>query len=124
MLKLSNVHSDSRGSIDVLVGEELTTIPEITIFHTKAGRARGGCIHPESREHLVVIEGEIIYFTDLLQKRLVPGESLTIEPNIPHYFLSITDSVVAEWGPQISEKQDKHEEFRAIVLAINSKGQK
>ena len=124
-MQLNKVHSDSRGSIDVLVGEELTTCPEVTIFKTKGGMARGGCWHEHSTEHLCVIEGHILYvYKDskgLLQsKNLYTGNSFTIPPATAHYFVSITDSIVIEFGPQLSEKQAKHEEFRKVVDKINA----
>lgn len=126
-MQLNNIHSDNRGTIDALVGSELVTCPEVTIFRTRKGHARGGCIHPESVEHLCVIEGFIIYVYEnadgIQYKNLYAGNSFTISPNIPHYFISITDSIVAEWGPQISEKQGKHEGFRKIVMEINSRVQ-
>ena len=124
-MQLNNIHSDNRGSIDALVGTELTTCPEVTVFRTKQGYARGGCIHPESWEHLVVVEGTIIYIykvgDSIFSKNLKAGESFSIAPNVPHYFTSITDSIVMEWGPKITEKQGKHEEFRKIVMGINSR---
>jgi mannose-6-phosphate isomerase-like protein (cupin superfamily) len=125
-MELTNINEDSRGFIKTLVGD-LSFVPEITIFKTKAGMARGGCIHPNSQEHLVVVEGTINYIyrmidSTLQYKVLTVGESITIVPNVPHYFISITDSIVLEWGPKIEEKQDKYEEFRKIVLGINSIG--
>lgn len=121
-MKLVDINEDKRGFIKALV-EDLQTIPEITVFKTKAGLARGGCIHPTSWEHLCVAEGSITYvYQDargIQSKNLHAGQSITIPPNVPHYFRSITDSVVLEWGPSIAEKQGKHEEFRKIVLGIN-----
>jgi len=123
-MELNSIHNDNRGSINVLVGD-LTTVPEVTIFRTKAGYARGGCIHMKSREHLVVIEGMIEYFhTDQwggsLKRIFLSGNSITIQPAIPHYYVSKTDSIVMEWGPLLEEKKGKHEAFRAIVDAINT----
>lgn len=120
-MKLDNIHEDDRGFIKALTGD-LKTFPEIAIMKTNAGFARGGCIHHKSKEHLCVIEGTIkyVYGNDEKHVMLSPGQTITIEPSTPHFFLSITDSIVAEWGPQLEEKQDKHEAFRKIVMEINN----
>ena len=120
-MELTNINEDSRGFIKTLVGD-LQTAPEVTIFKTRAGMARGGCIHSRSVEHLVVIEGIITYICgeEHLAKTLEAGQSVTIGANIPHYYISMTDSIVMEWGPQIDEKQAKHDRFRKIVLDINT----
>lgn len=122
-MELTAVNEDARGFIKILTGD-LKSTPEVTIFKTASGMARGGCIHPISKEHLVVIEGTINYIYGKPQgiqyKILTAGESITIGPDVPHYFVSITDSVVLEWGPPIEEKQERYEEFRKIVMGINS----
>ena len=121
-MELTTIHSDNRGSISALVGD-LTTVPEVTIFKTKAGYARGGCIHEKSGEALCVIEGMIKYVwgNDKEEITMTPGRAIVIEPNTPHYYLSVTDSIVMEWGPTLEEKKGKHLEFRAIVDEINKK---
>lgn len=115
-----NIHEDARGFIKAITGG-FETCPELTIMKTNAGFARGGCIHPESKEHLVVIEGVIkyVYGEDQKHKMLQAGQGITIDKNIPHFFLSITDSIVAEWGPQIEEKQGKYQPMRDLVNSIN-----
>lgn len=120
-MKLTDINTDSRGFIKTLVGD-LESTPEVTVFKTRAGMARGGCIHSKSAEHLVVIEGIITYICgeEHLSRTLTAGQSITIEAGIPHYYISMTNSVVMEWGPQLDEKQEKHERFRKIVLDINS----
>ncbi len=126
-MKLDIIHTDSRGSINCLTGEELTSCPEITIFHTKKGHARGGCIHYKSQEMLVVIEGTIEYYCmtsdngelSEFKAELTKGQTIIIEANIPHYFIALTDCVVAEWGPQLDEKKAKDEYYRTIVDSIN-----
>lgn len=120
-MKIDDIHADDRGFIKSITGE-LTSCPEVAIMKTNAGFARGGCIHPKSKEHLVVIEGVIkyVYGEDKKHVMLSAGQGITIEPNTPHFFLSLTDSIVAEWGPEIAEKQGKHKEFRKQVMEINN----
>ena len=118
------IHSDARGSISSLTGPELTMCPEVTIFHTKKGFARGGCLHKHSIEYLVVIEGIIVYtYLDhngmMQNKMLCKGDNFILPPDTPHYFVANTDCIVAEWGPTLEEKVGKHEGFRNIVNEIN-----
>jgi len=120
-MKLTKIFKDFRGEIFSLTENPLT-VPEVSIMTCKAGLARGGCVHHKSKEHLCVIEGVIqyVYGEDKKHVMLHAGQSITIEPNTPHFFLSITDSIVSEWGPQLEEKQEKYEPFRKIVMEINN----
>jgi mannose-6-phosphate isomerase-like protein (cupin superfamily) len=130
MLQLNKIHSDARGSINSLLGD-LLQYPEVAIFETKKGYARGGCIHSQSCEHICVLSGEIHFIYEqyngptlqpiLKEVKLLAGQSLTIPPMTPHYFLAKSDSIVMEWGPQMEEKNERHLAFRKIVDAINSK---
>lgn len=117
-MKLNKIHADKRGEIYTITGEILKN-PEITMLYTKAGISRGGCIHPQSIETLIVIEGEIEYVWGEHKEIMKSGDSITIPNNTPHYLTSITDSVVIEFGPSIEEKQIKHEEFRKKVEELN-----
>ena len=132
-MKLDHIFTDRRGSIHAVTGEPLN-VPEVSFLETKAGLMRGGCIHSENCEHLTVIEGEIIYYWRGHSNRdwqvwnneygcfgltLKRGESITIDRNVPHFMLSVTDSVIIEWGCTEEEKKAKHEYFREIVLKHN-----
>jgi quercetin dioxygenase-like cupin family protein len=70
-----------------------------------------------------VLTGEIEFIYGVEENSIVlsAGESFTISPNTPHYFISNLDSVVMEWGPQMDEKNQRHLQFRAKVDAINQK---
>jgi len=114
---LEKIHSDKRGSISIMTG--LQSYPEVTVFKTKAGHARGGCIHRLSKEFVCVIEGIISYTTPDNVVVLKAGESYAIEKETPHYFKSVTDSVVLEWGATVEEKKEKDPIFRVIVDNIN-----
>lgn len=116
-MKLDKIHEDKRGSISILT--EGMIWPEVTIFITNAKKARGGCIHKRSDEYSTVIEGDVIYYIGDTVIALSQGQSIMIPKNTPHYFLSLTYSVVLEWGAQPDEKKDKHKKFRAIVERIN-----
>lgn len=120
MLNLKEIHKDNRGEIHILEGD-LKENKEITIFLTKSGFARGGCIHKINDELNVVLEGEIRYFVgekEIIMKR---GDSVVIPRETPHYFISLTDSLVIEWGCLPEEKIEKYEPFRNIVNSINKK---
>ena len=121
-MKIEKVHSDHRGETHSLT-TPLLNVEEVSFFFTKSGINRGGCIHKFSKEHLCVIMGEIKYvFGDDTQIRyLQAGESITIDANVPHYFLSLEDSIVCEWGAPMSEKKEHHPKFRALVNELNSK---
>lgn len=139
-MKFDIIHQDNRGFIGALT-EDLTTYPECAILKTVSGVMRGGCIHRINTEHLCVIEGEIMYVyggdinnsnaaevnVDEVGNFVVAmrvGDSISILPNTPHYFYSVTDSLVAEWGCQIKEKKEKHEAFRKIVMEFNKQNEK
>ena len=117
-MKLTELHSDNRGQIFLLT-EDLQH-PEFTIFTTKAGLARGGCIHNKSTEYVCVIAGEIEYTLPDKTIYMTTGDTLTIPPATQHYFISRTDSVVAEWGATSEEKKEKYPQYRAIVEKINN----
>jgi hypothetical protein len=122
-MKLSLIQEDKRGSIEILEG--LQKYPEVTVFTTKAGYARGGCIHNINEEFVVVIEGSIEYVcytpTGMSRTKMFTGDSIRIPKSTPHYFISWTPSIVMEWGCSIEEKKEKHKDFRAIVDEINLK---
>jgi len=119
-MKLELIHEDNRGSINIIKGDELT-YPEITVFKTKQGYARGGCIHRKSEEYATVIEGRITYVTPKGYFHLYAGDNFIIPKGTPHYFLSNTDSIVLEWGATEEEKKEKHLHYREIVDEINSR---
>jgi len=116
-MDMQKIHEDERGSIHVITGFEDT--PEVTLFYTKEGYARGGCIHKDSDEHCVVIEGLILYRIGNALHRLHVGQTICIPKGTPHYFIAKSNCVVEEWGATVAEKKDKHPEFRAIVDGFN-----
>ncbi len=116
-MELEKLHEDNRGSISLLTGD--MKWDEVTIFHTEAEYARGGCIHRNSDEYTCVIEGEVIYQIGTKTIELKTGESYMIPKNTPHYFWSVINSIVIEWGAKPEEKKQKHLEFRKIVDLIN-----
>ena len=118
-MKLDTIHKDRRGSISLMT-EDLKQFQEVTVFNTKGGFARGGCIHKKSEEFTIVIEGAVRYVMGGKGLILVCGQSTTIPKNTPHYFISLVDSVVIEWGALPEEKAEKHLATRKIVDAINS----
>lgn len=118
-MKLTTVHVDERGSINLLEGD-LKEYPEVTIFKTKAGLCRGGCVHHKSMEYACVIEGHIFYVIDGAGCWLSAGESIEIPKGYPHFFLSLEDSVVLEWGATPEEKKVKDPVYRKVVEDHNN----
>lgn len=126
-MKLTHIHSDNRGSIFSL-SEDLLNFEEVAVFKTNKNYARGGCIHNLNGEYVCVLEGSIKY-TYMLngtveEKVLNVGDTLYLPKSTPHYFVSLTDSTVMEWGATEIEKKEKHKIFRQIVDAINAKLEK
>ncbi len=121
-MKIDKIHEDHRGTIEILTGD-IRSCHEITIFRTNRGYMRGGCLHPKSKEHLVVIEGKIRYVCKVnnaeRQVTLDAGESITIGPNVAHYFEALTDCLVIEYGPSAEEKQGRDEDYRKLVEEHN-----
>jgi len=116
-MKLDTIHEDFRGKIASLT--EDMKWEEVTIFHTKKDKARGGCIHKINDEYTCVIEGSVKYFIGDEIIYLNTGDSWVIPKDTPHYFISLTDSTILEWGATIEEKKDKHILFREEVNSIN-----
>lgn len=117
-LKLHKIHEDKRGEIYIVTGDSLKD-DEVTLFITKRGFARGGCIHKKNDEYCVVLEGYVEYILKRETKFLRKGETLLIPKNTPHYFIALTDCLVAEWGATLEEKKERDEEFRKRVDEIN-----
>ncbi len=118
-MRLDKLHEDNRGIISLLT--EDMPWPEVSVFTTKAGYSRGGCVHHQNDEFTMVIAGEVLYRIGDEYKILKAGDSYKIPKSSPHYFISITESIVLEFGATPSEKQVKHKEFRKIVNNINQK---
>lgn len=118
-MKFKQLHADKRGKIFLL--EEDLGYPEFTIFITRKGLARGGCIHKKSDEYTCIISGVVVYTLGDKVRRMSTGDSMLIPRGTPHYFVSVTDSVVAEWGATPKEKKQKYAKFRKIVYGINDR---
>lgn len=117
-MNLKLIHQDNRGSIFSFTDENLKC-PEITIFFTNERYARGGCIHNISDEYACVIHGEVEYVVGNKYYILNDGDSIKIPKATPHYFVSFSNSTVAEWGATEEEKKEKHADYRKIVDRIN-----
>ena len=120
MLKFEMIHEDERGEIYLITGA-LPEGRELTLFTTKKGFARGGCIHKESAEDCIIIKGEIQYFIEGWDPAFMSrGDTCHISSNTPHYFIALTEeTIVMEWGPKPGEKTEKYPEWRETVDGIN-----
>lgn len=118
-MQLIKIHEDERGSISIVKG--LIHIPELTLFKTNKGFARGGCIHPYSDEYCCIVDGSVRYVIGANGDIFTKGMSVLIPKNTPHYFEALEDCIVLEWGATSEEKRNKHSDFRSIVDKINRK---
>lgn len=118
-MKLDTIHTDGRGSINLLLGD-LEEHEEVTIFKTNKGYARGGCIHEKSEEYCCIIEGMVEYVVGSTARICRRGDIVYIPKNTPHYYITLENSVVIEWGANPEEKKEKHLETRKIVDEINA----
>lgn len=116
-MKLVKVCEDKRGYTHTIEDDNLG-VPEITMFYTKKGYARGGCVHKHP-EVFCVVSGDVTLVCGELVVRMDSGMTHDIPKGSPHYYISKTDSVVLEWGTIGEDKQTKHETYRNIVNQIN-----
>ena len=118
MLKFKKIHEDERGEIYVLTGL-FPESREVTIFTTRKGFARGGCVHKDSDEKCCVLDGIIEYSIEGRKpERFYAGRGTLIPKNAQHFFIALTDCVVMEWGPTPKEKKQKGA-WRKYVVEIN-----
>ncbi len=119
MLKLIKHHEDFRGEIYLIKG--LKKYEEVTMLSTKKGFSRGGCVNRLNDEIHVVIEGSIHFFIGNSGRVMKAGGLVIVPKNMPHYFVSLTDSLVQEWGCIPEEKMERNKQFRKLVNNINKK---
>jgi len=117
-MKLEMIHEDERGSISLLT--DLLKYPEITVFKTYEGFARGGCVHNIHNEFCCIAEGVVEYHIGNTVMTVGEGQSVIIKKGTPHYYIALTDCTVLEWGADPDEKKEKHSACRAIVERINN----
>ncbi len=113
-MRLDNVHEDYRGSIYTLTEKDELC----NILFTNKGKARGGCVH-DLDEHLLVISGEIELFLLSVGYTLRAGSCISIPKTIPHYFVSVTDSIVSESGTK-GKIRNKYQPHLDKINEINS----
>lgn len=123
-MNLENIHEDERGYI-CLVKDLLENGKEYTFMEIKKGYARGGCLHTND-ENFVVIEGKVRYICGVEERILRTGDAGRIPANKPHAFIAIENSIVSEWGITSEEKKiDKKDPgLRGLVDRINSEARK
>ena len=117
-MKLLKINEDKRGDIHAIEDERLG-YDEVAVFFTKKGMARGGCIHPNSDEFLLVVKGKIHYVAGNTELIMSDGTVVFTPKNTPHYFKALSDCIVMEWGASKSEKGHKDKNYKRIVDEIN-----
>ncbi len=109
------VYEDKRGKVIDLSLLGISSL-EVKILVTNEGMLRGGDSHSAAQNYLV-LEGELEVTMkegeseDKIVKRA--NEFITIEPNIPHLFKSLTRTVVLKYGPP--SKSTYYEPYRKLV---------
>ena len=117
---LEKINQDKRGEIWTLMIGDV----EHTFLTSYKKSARGGCIHRFSTEYAVVLKGSVEYHIRGKKTRVYKkGESLSIKPNCPHYFVALEDSVTLEWGASPEEKKERYPKWRKVVDSINEQAQ-
>jgi len=119
-MRLVRVCEDRRGFTEIITSEGLGQ-PELTLFFTKEGCARGGCVHPMP-ETFTVVSGLVDFHCGNDAFTMSEGQKL-IPANTAHYFVALSDCVVMEWGVPPERKNIKDAEFKAIVDEINASNQ-
>lgn len=118
MLKLERVHQDKRGEIYSLMDK--SWLANIVLLITEQGCARGGCVHKESDEYVTVLGGRIKFYIEGMEPRILKkGDNIIVPCGKPHYFVSLTSSLVIEWGITFLDKGKYNKSFRNIVNKIN-----
>jgi len=114
------IHKDSRGTITCFYIDGV----EYTILQTRKGFARGGCIH-NVVEHAAVLQGEVEYhIRGNAAFKVQKGDNVHVQSETPHYFVSLTDSIVLEWNAPPDQKKRKDTEWRSMVEKINEEREK
>lgn len=121
MLKIKKINEDKRGKIYIITGDDLKELKEATLLITKKDFARGSCVHKEYDEHCIVLEGKVHYVINEANIDMEKGNYELIPKSAPHYFVSLTDSVVLEFGVNPDDKGLKDEKMKKVVDEINGK---
>ena len=118
-MELKKIHEDQRGYIYV-VENLLEDNKEFSFLEIKKGAARGGCLHSND-ENFVVIKGKIKYKYGDKEEIVSQGQSRLISAGVAHAFIGLEDSIVSEWGITTEEKEldKKDPELRKIVDDMN-----
>lgn len=121
MIELIHAHEDERGFVKV-IKNLLSDNREFVILEIKKGYARGGCQHKRD-EWFVVIEGRLKVVIGEEAKIYKRGEAGKFEKFMPHAFIALEDSIIAEWNIPTEEKMNdiKDKKLRARVDSINKR---
>ena len=109
-----SIFTDERGFISKLQGIQIPTY----LLFTKKGYARGGCIHKDDDEWLVVLSGRIFFSNGDVHAYLTPGMVIKTPKGKAHYLLAKSDSYVLEWGASF-DKEIKDHKMRSMVEYVN-----
>jgi mannose-6-phosphate isomerase-like protein (cupin superfamily) len=118
-MELKKIHEDERGFI-YLVKDLLEDSKEFTFLEIKKGFARGGCLHSND-ENFLIVKGKVRCITGEQERILDAGESGTFPAKVPHAFIALEDSIVSEFGITTEEKEKdvKDPKLRQIIDKIN-----
>jgi hypothetical protein len=124
-LVFKTIHTDKRGSINTITREGGV---EYKLADTKAGYSRGGDFHP-TVQHAILLEGKATWTLKLpdgkggyklVTKPHELNKDFPIEPMVPHYFTSVTDSLILMWEEGGGFVQQIDPELRKHIDSANS----
>jgi hypothetical protein len=77
-------------------------------------------VHPEQRSGAELLSGSLVFEVDGLERRLTPGESISIPPNTPHRFW--TDGTEDAGSAQFFEPALDTAAFFETLFALSARG--
>ena len=114
-MKIETINEDKRGSIcEITIDKN-----KFLMIRTNANYMRGGDFHDTIQyQYIILGRLELVYLKDNkeVKKIIKTGDVIKINPHTPHYFKSITYSVMIEY---LEGEYSKHyyKPFRDVVIS-------
>ncbi len=93
---------------------------ELDDFYTRPGQRAAPHVHPGMEESFEVIEGEVAFLIDGVERRAAAGETVVVAPGAPHLAWNPTDELVhlrLRFRPAL-----RWEQFVERVFALAAEG--
>ncbi len=116
-MKFEEIHEDQRGTIHGMWLDDR----EYIVLFTKKGHIRGGDYH-KTKQYDVVLSGKMnINWKESISPNskehsitLTEGDMICFEPDNPHMFIAMEDTLMVEWLVGDFEKSF-YEQYRRLV---------